>query len=111
MLYNARACVASGFSRPEHLLRKHQLGSFLQNWQRAGWVKVLTCAHTQTSLRSLRKLDCVARAVPTMKAGANFAHPTVGGFVFPKCVLRATCRPYDRRNEKPGAMAGGMTHY
>jgi hypothetical protein len=36
MLYNARACVASGFSRPEHLLRKHQLGSFLQNWQWQG---------------------------------------------------------------------------
>jgi hypothetical protein len=58
------------------------------------------CAHTQSSLSSLRKLDRVARAASTMKAGANFAHPTVDGFVFPKCVFRATCRPYDRRNEK-----------
>jgi hypothetical protein len=39
----------------------------------AGWVKVVPRAHTQTSLRSLRKLDRVARAVPgaVNRAGAH----------------------------------------
>ena len=53
---------------------------------------------------SLRKLDCVARAVPTMKAGADFAHPPVGGFVFQKCVVRATTRPPIGETKKPGAV-------
>jgi hypothetical protein len=68
------------------------------------------CAHTQTSLSSLRKLDRVARAASTMKAGANFTLLSMGSF-FQNVSFAPHVAPTIGETKKPGAMAGGMTHY
>jgi hypothetical protein len=80
------------------LARGVNLGSFLQNWQWRG--VVLTCAHTQTSLRSLRKLDCVARGVPTIEGRGPILRTLLSLGSFFKNV---SCTPHlarSRREEK-----------